>query len=95
MDCGKDKVEKSPGCRYGDRRSRGKYARKDTKLERRLWLSWIAIRIGWLLLHPQRIPALFWIWYDTMNIQPIPEYRSFTAEPKRRRVAAVQSQAGA
>ena len=38
-------------------------------------------------------PVPLWIWYDVKNIQPMPEDRSFTAEPKRRRVAAVQSQA--
>ncbi len=32
-------------------------------------------------------------WYDVANIQLIPRYGNSTAEPKRRRVAAVQSQA--
>jgi len=38
-------------------------------------------------------PVPLWIWYDVANIQPMPEYSSFKAEPKRRRVAALQSQA--
>ena len=35
-------------------------------------------------------PVPLWIWYDITNIQQILEYRSFAAELKRRRVAALQ-----
>jgi len=35
-------------------------------------------------------PVPLWIWYDVTNIQQMPEYRSFAAELKRRRVAALQ-----
>ena len=35
-------------------------------------------------------PVPLWIWYDVTNIQQMPECRSFAAEPKRRRTAALQ-----
>ena len=36
------------------------------------------------------LPCRFRLWYDVTNIQQMPGYRSFAAEPKRRRVAALQ-----
>ena len=39
-------------------------------------------------------PVPLWIWYDVTNIQQMPEYRSFAAELKRRRVAETGSGAG-
>jgi hypothetical protein len=35
-------------------------------------------------------PVPLWIWYYVTNIQQMPKYRSFTAELKRRRVAALE-----
>lgn len=51
-----------------------------------------ANKLKWLLrdFSCQAFPCRFGYWNDVTNIQQMPECRRFAAEPKRRRIAAVQ-----